>query len=100
MKVMHVQVPHPRPVLDPQSGRSMGGGKVFLPREKEKLDSGGRCWLEGGLAIDRLTFHSFPGCSADSPHPGHQSELHILPLAMLSYPGPLGAVQAPCGDNL
>lgn len=84
MKVMHVQVSHPRPVLDPQSGRSMGGGKVFLPREKEKLDSGGRCWLEGGLAIDRLTFPSFPGCSADSPHPGHQSELHILPLAMLS----------------
>lgn len=93
-------MPHPSPVLDPHSGRPRGGGKVFLPREKEKLDSGGRCWLEGGLAIDRLTFHSSPGCSADFPTPGHQSELHILPLAIVSYPGPLGAAQAPCGDNL
>lgn len=83
--------------LDPHSGRPRGGGKVFLPREKEKLDSGGRCWLEGGLAIDRLTFHSSPGCSADSPTPGHQSELHILPLAIVSYPGPLGAGRLPAG---
>lgn len=45
------QLSHPHSVLDPHSGRSMGGGKIFLPREKEKLDSGGRCWLEGGLAL-------------------------------------------------
>lgn len=43
MKAMHLQVPHPLPVRDPQSWRFMGGGKVFLPRE-EKLGSEGRCW--------------------------------------------------------